>query len=174
MEGKTKYFNLLKYTILLNLLNVILIIYLSQKPKKNNPGELLYADLGDFKKNGDKAPGGRGGIVLEPLPKGQDAKMPDKYEETIYAEIVGTKKPASDNQNAEGTSTDVPLDELHGQANETEKPPGESADPSKPNDQKPATGENENPTDVQSVKPLAKEDSGKEESDSTENSVTKL
>jgi len=55
--------------------------------------------------------------VLEHLPKGKHAKMPLKYEDTVYSEIVGIKK----------TVTNEPADEKassHG-ANEDQKEAGE-------------------------------------------------
>ncbi|XP_031554744.1 uncharacterized protein LOC116291683 isoform X2 [Actinia tenebrosa] len=100
--------------------------------------------------------------------------MPDKYEETIYSEIIGTKKLVSGNESAAGASNDIPLSDMHGQGTETESNPSDqTADPAKQNDQKPATDEKEKPPDNQ-VQPPTKEDSGKEESDSAESSVTKL
>ncbi|XP_031551747.1 immunoglobulin superfamily member 10-like [Actinia tenebrosa] len=147
---------------------------MTKKTKKKKPEEkkkeLTYAALEDF-----QPPGGRGGIVLEPLPKGQHTKMPEKYEDTIYAKIVGTKKPASGNQNAAGASNNIPLADMHVQGTETESEPSDqTADPAKQNDHnRPATNKKEKPPDNQG-QPPTKEDSGKEESDSAKSSVTKL
>ncbi|XP_031555101.1 uncharacterized protein LOC116292008 [Actinia tenebrosa] len=126
----------------------------TKKNKRKKPDEVTYASLADT-----QPPGGRGGIVLEPLRKGQHTKMPDKYEETTYAKIVGTKKPASGNQNAAGASNNIPLADMHGQGAETEsKPSDQTADPAKQNDHKPATNKKEKPPDNQG-QPPTKEDS---------------
>jgi hypothetical protein len=150
----------------------------------------LYADLRDFNRNGDQPKDGDEGIVLEPLPRGKNTKMPDEYDKTIYAEIVGVKKPQENDK--QGSDANAPLKVSLAQDAEpdpdksnaekgasTSNSSDETADSTKPKEQQNAVREEKDktakPTDSQQVQPPTKEDSGKVETHPEENSaVTKL